>query len=155
MADNRSQSVPIVRRVLVDTNVALDQLVVRQPWFAQAQPFWQARDAGRVVAFLSTTTITDLYYIARCQVGSDEARRVVDRCLREFGLIVVTRAVLEQALALTGSGFEDNVQIACATSVGPDLIVTRDVLGFRQSPIPDHRAGSHRQSPGAVAVSFL
>jgi len=33
-------------RVLVDTNVVLDQLVQRIPWYTAAQPFWQARDAA-------------------------------------------------------------------------------------------------------------
>ena len=136
MADSDSSATQAPLRVLVDTNVALDQLLARQPWFAQAQPLWQARDDGQVIAFLSTTTITDLYYIAGRQVGRDEAHRVVERCLREFGLIVVTRAVLEAALVSPGSDFEDNVQIACAVSASLDLIITRDVAGFRQSPIP-------------------
>jgi hypothetical protein len=33
-------------RVLVDTNLVLDQLLQREPWYNAAQPFWQARDAG-------------------------------------------------------------------------------------------------------------
>jgi predicted nucleic acid-binding protein len=36
---------------LVDTNVVLDQLLQRAPWFSAAQPFWQARDAGRLVTY--------------------------------------------------------------------------------------------------------
>ena len=33
-------------RVLVDTNVVLDQLLQREPWYTNAQPFWQARDTA-------------------------------------------------------------------------------------------------------------
>jgi len=37
---------------------------------------------------------------------------------------------------MLGHDFEDNIQIACAQAAGLDLIVTRDVAGFRHSPIP-------------------
>lgn len=131
-----SPSSPRPLQVLVDTNVVLDQLLGRDPWYTQAQPFWQARDAGKLIAYLSATTITDIYYIARRQVGSDAARLDVERCLREFGLLAVARDILERVLAAAGSDFEDNIQITCAQAAGLDLIITRNVADFRYSPIP-------------------
>lgn len=123
-------------RVLVDTNVVLDQLLQRDPWYTNAQPFWRARDAGQVVAYVPASALTDIYYIGRRQVGNDLARQAVARCLREFGLLAVYRAMLEAALAMPGKDFEDNVQIACAQFAGLDLIVTRDTTDFQHSSIP-------------------
>lgn len=123
-------------RVLVDTNVVLDQLVQREPWYSAAQPFWQARDAGRLVAYLPASAVTDIFYIGRRHAGLAAARQAIDRCLREFGLLPVYRTVLEAALALPGPDFEDNVQIACAQLAGLDLIVTRDTTGFHHAPMP-------------------
>lgn len=122
-------------RVLVDTNVALDQLLRRDPWFSQAQSFWQARDSGQLVAYLPASVLTDIYYIGRKEVGHEQARAGVARCLREFGVVPVYRAVLDAALALPGTDFEDNVQIACAQLARLDLIVTRNTRDFRHSPI--------------------
>ena len=62
-------------RVLVDTNVVLDQLLQREPWYADAQPFWQARDTGRLVAYLPASTITDIFYIGRRHAGSRQRDR--------------------------------------------------------------------------------
>lgn len=123
-------------RALVDTNVVLDQLLQREPWYTAARPFWQARDDGRLVAYLPASAVTDIFYIGRRHAGLILARQAVERCLREFGLLPVYRAVLEAALALPGSDVEDNVQIACAQLAGLDLIVTRDAAGFRHAPIP-------------------
>jgi len=92
----------------------LDQLLHREPWFTEAQPFWQARDAGSLTAYLPASVLTDIFHISRRQVGNDEARRAVARCLDEFGIVAVYRALLDSALALPGSDFEDNLQIACA-----------------------------------------
>lgn len=125
-----------VLRVLVDTNVVLDQLLRREPWFTEAQTFWQARDERRVVAYLPASVVTDVFYISRRQVGEERARQAIARCIREFGLLAVYRATLEDAFAREGRDFEDNVQISCAYFAKLDLIVTRNTDDFRLSPIP-------------------
>lgn len=50
-------------------------------------------------------------------------------------ICAVNRSVLEQAIALNRPDFEDAVQIACATALRLDAIVTRDVKGFESAPI--------------------
>ena len=57
-------------RALVDTNVVLDWLLDRKPWSDAAQPLWDARDAGRVVAYLPASVLTDIFYIIRRQEDS-------------------------------------------------------------------------------------
>lgn len=123
-------------RILIDTNVVLDQLLQREPWHSQAQEVWQARDIRRIVAYVPASVLTDIFYLARRQVGIGGAHAAVARCLSQFGLIEVNRALLKEALAMPGADFEDNVQIACAQRARLDLIVTRDLAGFRDSPIP-------------------
>lgn len=114
----------------------LDQLLRHEPRFTEAQAFWQARDAGLLTAYLPASALTDIFYISRRQVGSDDAKRVVALCLDEFGIIAVYRALLDSAMELPGPDFEDNLQIACTQATQMDLIVTRDKLGFRDSPMP-------------------
>ncbi|HEY7833151.1 MAG TPA: PIN domain-containing protein [Ktedonobacterales bacterium] len=122
-------------RVLVDTNVALDWLLNRQPWSTAAQPLWDARDAGRLVAYLPASVLTDIFYIVRRQADISTAFAAVDRLFGAFGLLLVDDALLHQARALSGTDFEDNIQIACAVNARLDLIVTRDPTGFRASPV--------------------
>lgn len=122
-------------RGLVDTNVVLDWLIDRKPWSDAAQPLWSARDAGLVIAYLPASVVTDIFYIVRRQANIAVAFAAVDRIFAAFGLFAVDSALLQQARALPGNDFEDNVQIACAVNAGLDLIVTRDPADFRMSPI--------------------
>lgn len=127
---------PQVLHLLVDTNVDLDLLLARDPWMTQARPLVDAQDAGRVAVHLAASVVTDVFYIGRRLVGIDQAFLAVDRCLEDFELVPINRAILEAARGLVGNDFEDNVQIACAQAAGLDLIITRDVAGFRHSPNP-------------------
>lgn len=121
--------------VLLDTNVVLDRLLQRQPWLDQAADLWRARSTGLLIAYLAASTLTDIFYIGRRIVGGEQALAGVDICLREFGIVAITRDVLIAARALSGDDFEDNVQVACAQAAALQFIVTRDLKGFATSPI--------------------
>lgn len=127
---------PTPVRVLVDTNVPLDLLLGRKPWATEAKPVWDAHDAGRVHVHASASVLTDVYYICRKQIGADRARVAVGECLRRFTILMVDRTILESALRLLGSDFEDDVQIATAQESAMDLIVTRNMADSAHSPIP-------------------
>jgi len=127
---------PAPLRALFDTNVVLDWLLDRAPWMADAQPLWDARDAGQVIAYPPASTLTDVFYIMRRATDIPTAFIAVYRLLGAFGLLPIDAALLQQARALPGNDFEDNVQIACAISAQLDLIITRDPSGFQTSPIP-------------------
>jgi predicted nucleic acid-binding protein len=121
--------------VLLDTNVVLDVLLNRDPWQVEASALWRAVDEGRLTGYLPASAVTDIFYVARRLTDIARARQVVQVCLDAFNIATVDRAVLERAQALSGSDYEDNVQIACAELNELDAIVTRDSSGFEGSPV--------------------
>ena len=134
MASSPQSSSPL--RALVDTNVVLDLLLGREPWATQAKPLWDARDNGRLELYLLASVLTDIFYICRKQVGIDRAKAAVEECMQRFVIITLDRAIIETALALPGTDFEDNVQIAGAQAFALDLIVTRNVADYRLASLP-------------------
>jgi predicted nucleic acid-binding protein len=123
-------------RVLLDTNVVLDVLLSREPWLADASALWQATDEGRLTSFVTATTLTDIFYVARRTVDLAHARQAVQVCLEAFEIVPVDRGALERAQQLSSPDFEDNVQIACAEAGKLEAIVTRDLVSFAASPLP-------------------
>jgi predicted nucleic acid-binding protein len=134
-ADPHAVSTPPLR-ILVDTNVALDVLLAREPWASQAEPVYTARDAGRVELCLLASTLTDVFYIARKQVGRDRARASIEACLRVYSILSVTREMIERAFARAGVDFEDDVQMAAAEIERLDYLMTRNAADFVGSPAP-------------------
>ncbi|HEX8683977.1 MAG TPA: PIN domain-containing protein [Ardenticatenaceae bacterium] len=123
-------------RVLFDTNVVLDVLLKREPWLQESLALWQANDERRITGYVTATTVTDVFYIARRLAGLEIARTATRVCLEAFDICAVERQTLEAAMAFAGADFEDNLQIACAILMGLDAIVTRDQEGLRNSLVP-------------------
>lgn len=131
-----SQSAQPPLRVLIDTNVALDFLLRREPWISEAVGLLNAHAQGAVIGYMPAPTLTDIFYISRRIGGPEKAFEAIDLCLNAFELISVDRAVIDAARSLPGADFEDNVQIACALAAQLDFIITRDAVGFTHSSIP-------------------
>ncbi|MCL1465391.1 MULTISPECIES: type II toxin-antitoxin system VapC family toxin [Argonema] len=124
-------------RVLVDTNIVLDFLLQREPFFQEAEQLFQEIDSGRVVGYVTATTLTDIFYISRRHTRSVSlARQAVSETMTAMVICPVNRAVLESAFRSGLVDFEDAVQIACAVIQGLDGILTRDTQGFLNSPVP-------------------
>jgi predicted nucleic acid-binding protein len=68
-------------------------------------------------------------------MGAMKTRRIVSALLRVFDVAAVNGAVVQEALELPFSDFEDAVTAAAARLAGCQYIVTRDPKGFRASPV--------------------
>jgi predicted nucleic acid-binding protein len=124
-------------RVLVDTNIVLDFLLQREPFFRDAELLFQAIEAEQIIGYVTATTLTDIFYIARKQTRDmAQARQAVSEILTAMVICPIDRGVLESALDSGFTDFEDAVQIFAAVSQGLDIILTRDQKGFTDSPIP-------------------
>ncbi len=52
-------------KILIDTNIVLDYLLEREPFLQDAEMLFQALDSGKLVGYVTATTLTDIFYIAR------------------------------------------------------------------------------------------
>jgi predicted nucleic acid-binding protein len=126
-----------VIRALFDTNVLLDALLAREPFLADAAFLLEAVEAERIAGFISATTLTDIHYLVGRQTRSAETAMIAVTCLLALmEICTVDRKLLEQAITLGLTDFEDAVQVACSISSGLGVIVTRDSNGFTGSAIP-------------------
>ena len=124
-----------MRRILFDTNVVLDVLLDRRPHVEASAAAWAAVETGACEGMLAAHALTTIHYLIRKELGSAKARRIVSAILRVFGVAAVDGSVVQEALQLPLSDFEDAVTAAAALLAGCDYIVTRDPRGFRGSPV--------------------
>lgn len=124
-------------RILVDTNIVLDFLLEREPFRQDAERLFEAIASNRITGYVTATTLTNIFYIARRLTQSiDRARQAVAITLAIMEVCPVDRATLEIALASGLSDFEDAVQIACAIAQNLEAIVTRDRADSANATLP-------------------
>jgi predicted nucleic acid-binding protein len=123
-------------KVLLDMNVVLDVLLVRQPWFADASQVWDAHRNGQITAAVAAFTVPTVFYVMRRQTDLNHAQAAVQICLTTLEIVPVLRTTLELARTLPGNDYEDNLQLACAMETQLDGIVTRDPSGYPGATIP-------------------
>lgn len=123
-------------RVHVDTDVLLDVFLERDPFKWESAGVFSLADEGRIKIFLSALSLMNAHYTLQKHVGADEAKRRVNLLLEMVDLLPVSEKHIRLALSVDFRDFEDMVQMMIAKEEGADLIVTRNVKDFRNSPVP-------------------
>jgi len=118
-------------KALFDTNILLDVILERRPFAAPATLLLMEVELGNLQGYLCATTVTTPYYLATKVLGRSLATQAIEKLLQMFEIAPVNRTVLENALAMGFSDFEDAVIYAAALSVDADALVTRDAKGFK------------------------
>jgi predicted nucleic acid-binding protein len=123
-------------RVLLDTNIPLDVLLERHPFYETATKVLGLSDGG-VELFVSASAITDIYYVVRKERGGKEAAMtLLKTMLLSVDVASVTGSEIRRAIALDWSDFEDAVQYAAGERLAVDYIVTRNPADFAPATIP-------------------
>lgn len=123
-------------RALFDTNVVLDVLLDRNPHAAAASKLMGRVEVGGLEACLGATTVTTLHYLVGKVLGPKAADQAIRDLLDIFEIAPVDRPVLEAAMTLGFPDYEDAVLHEAGRLAGCNLVVTRDILGFRRGNLP-------------------
>jgi predicted nucleic acid-binding protein len=121
--------------VLIDTNVALDLLLNRQPHYENAVIIFSLSKNNFIKSYISASSITDIFYIAQKEQGKITAKEALKRILNGFCPATVTDSDIYHAIDLDWDDFEDCVQYIVGNNLSVDYIVTRNIKDFTSSPI--------------------
>ena len=125
-----------MKRVFLDTNVAIDLMARREPFFVDAKAIFDRSADGDFVILLSVLSFWNIFYLMRKDPG--EAKAKTDLATLETLVQVVPAQVADLRNALSSSikDLEDAMQLESAKAAAADVFVTRDVKGFKGSRIP-------------------
>ena len=123
-------------RVLVDTNILLDAVLVERTGHVEAALFLDMVQRGRIIGFVTPMAIGTVCYYAQKQeprLGAEIVRGLIATLLDLLEWVPVLPGHFSTALASTFTDLEDGAQFFAAMSVGKiDAIVTRDPKDFKE-----------------------
>ena len=116
-----------MKKALIDTNVVLDKLAVRQPFHTEANAIFDLIADGELAGFITASSITDIYFLLGKAIGFNSSLKAIENLLDVFEVISVTKFDCQNAVKSNIKDFEDALVAVCAEKEKIEYIITRDV----------------------------
>ena len=124
-------------RLLVDTNVVLDLLAKREPFYDSAAKLFSLADKKKIALSISSLTFATTSYVLTKLKTADKSREILRRFRVLVKVLSLDDKVIDLALNdLNFKDFEDGLQYYSALENEQDIIITRDLSDFKGSRLP-------------------
>ena len=123
-------------KLLVDTNVLIDYLSMREPFYNEARLLMIVGRVGEFELWMTSSQVTDLIYILSDGGKQSLMPSVLERLrgLRTFvEVFAVGGAEVDRMLASAWKDPEDALMFESALSLKADAIITRNAKDFESS----------------------
>lgn len=118
------------KRIFLDTNVILDYLLEREPFYYDALKLWAACEEGTVEGYVSALTVNNVHYIAHRLKSETTAMIAVRGILSVFNVVPLDKELMKLAADFHDRDYEDDIQLQSAIRSGCTHLFTRDPTHF-------------------------
>ncbi len=126
----------MVSRILVDTNILLDYLLTREPFYEDAKKVVLTCTEGETEGCIAAHSISNMFYILRKDYDVKDRREILTNLCTIFDVEGIDKVKLLSGLQNENfSDFEDCLQMECAKAYNAEYIVTRNVDDYRSSEV--------------------
>lgn len=123
-------------RLFLDTNVMLDFLAERYPFYESVVKIISLADLGKVTLVASALSYAKTEYFLSRAIGAESSKD----SLRKFRAISeisgVDEYIIDKGLNSEFADFEDSLQYFCAIQARCSIIITRNGKDFKKSILP-------------------
>ena len=126
-----------MKKIFIDTNIVIDLLSRREPFFEEAAELFSLADKKQVELSVSSLTIANTSYALLRQMNASKAKSI----LRKLKLILRILPLDDKVIGLalndeTFLDFEDGLQYFTAIENEQELIITRNLKDYKGSKLP-------------------
>ena len=125
-----------MKRLFWDTNIMLDLLGERAPFYEPAAKIATLADEKNLSITISALSFATVNYV----LTKFESTDIVKDKLRKFKIIskicVLDEEIIDKGLNSDFKDFEDALQYFCAVKSNCDVLITRNGMDFKTSKIP-------------------
>jgi len=123
-------------KLFIDTNLLLDVLAERKPFYASAARVWSLCETRACEGLVSAISFNNVFYIVRRARNADVAHRALILMRNVFSSVAPDQQILNQAIDSDIPDFEDAIQFFSAQRAGADYLLTRNAPDFPKTLLP-------------------
>lgn len=121
--------------VLVDTDIIMDLLTQRHPFYNYAARLFTMADKQEINICASSLCFNNLDYLLSKQYNKQESRRILTKLKILLSVLAVDDKIISMALASSFSDFEDAIQYYTALENNIGLLITRNLKDYKKAEI--------------------
>jgi predicted nucleic acid-binding protein len=126
-----------MKRILLDTNIIIDLLAKREPWYNEAASLFSLADKKSVELYTSALSFANTNFILSRQLKPDQAKLVLRKLKLMVHVLDLTDKILELSLNNDDfEDFEDAIQYFSALENEIEIIISRNLKDFSKSKLP-------------------
>jgi len=132
-----------MENIFVDTNIIIDLLAKRNPFYKDAQELFTLSDKKEIQLCISSLSFANAYYSIVKHHKEVDAKKYLAKFKVLVKVLPLEDKAIELALASDFNDFEDGLQYFVAMDNESDIIITRNKKDFKKSKIPVMTAGEY------------
>ncbi|MGD9155989.1 MAG: PIN domain-containing protein [Bacillota bacterium] len=113
-------------KVLLDTNILLDYLLIQRPGNAAAQRLMEMAVENKLTGYVFPISLLNIFFILRKQMNEQERKEIIENFLEILEITDLDFDVMQSGLYIPIEDYEDGVQYMCAVKMNVDFIITQD-----------------------------
>ncbi|WP_290762954.1 PIN domain-containing protein [Fibrobacter sp. UBA4297] len=126
----------VLTKLFVDTNIFANWLIADNTGHYESSLLIKSCLMGYVAGFVSSHSLTDLFYITRKHFSVEERRLFLQLILSRFNVVEESSDMFSAVLADPNcKDLEDGLQMECAARERVDFIVTENIKDFKFSRV--------------------
>jgi len=123
--------------VLLDTNVVMDIVEEREPFYKNSIAVLKLISAINANCYFSASSAKDIFYLVKRHTGDLNRAKNAVVLISKFAIFCdTTKEDIQTALLSDIVDFEDAILVASAIRDNLDFVITRNVNDFENSIIP-------------------
>lgn len=123
--------------VLFDTNIIIDILEKREPFYNVSKSVLEHCTSGKVTGYIALHSVSNIFYILRKRYSAKDRRKLLLDLLDLLQVANADHESVRNALKRNDfTDFEDCLQDECAKQIHANYIVTRNINDFSVSGVP-------------------
>ncbi len=125
----------MITKLFVDSDVILDLLAKREPYYVYSSKLFTLIDKGEITAFTSPLIFANLHYLLSKLNSNASALKSLRKLKTFVHILPIDEKVIEQSLNSDFNDFEDAIQYFTAVNNGIKLLLTRNKRDYKKSKI--------------------
>lgn len=123
------------KRIFVDSDVILDLLCKRNPFYEYAAEVFTLGDTRKIELVTTSLVFANVFYILRKVLGIEKAKELLRKLRIMISIVPVEEKAVDLALNSGFADFEDGLQYFTARENKIGVILTRNVKDYKERDV--------------------